>query len=131
MKATLLILLLLPIVCFSQNRNNAAPSKPSTTACPDFNNKNKPSNKADYYKSLRSMKKVKKDETVLINPSKDQANETKKTEEPQPKKKVEKEQALEKIETKEKESSKKKTKHQPRRNTTKAKKRNASACPNF
>lgn len=130
MKAIIFTLLLLPVVCFSQNKNNTVPSKPSTTACPDFNNKNKPTNKGDYYKSLRSMKKVKKNEAVVINTPK---SETKKPEEPktQPQEKVTKEQPVEKVETKEKESSQKKTKRLPRRNTTKAKKRNASACPNF
>jgi hypothetical protein len=134
MKTLILILLLLPVVCFSQNRNNNAPSKPSTTACPDFNDKNKPSNKADYYKSLRSMKKIKKNEAVVYNsPKSEPKAETKIQEVPniKPQEKVIKEQPVEKIETKEKESTKKKTKHLPRRNTTKAKKRNASACPNF
>ncbi len=134
MKAILLILLLLPVICFSQNRNNAAPSKPSATACPDFNDKNKPTNKADYYKSLRSMKKAKKNDTVVYNSPKNEPKaEIKKLEVPniQPQEKVIKEQPEEKIEPKEKESTKKKTKRLPKRNKTKAKKRNASACPNF
>jgi outer membrane biosynthesis protein TonB len=130
MKTKILLLLFLPVICFSQNKNTTAPSKPLATACPDFNDKNKPSNKGEYYKSLRSMKKVKKNETVIINTPQ---TKTKKTPEPQPQleKKVEKEAPLEKIETKEKENTKKKTKHLPRRNTTKTKKHSASACPNF
>jgi hypothetical protein len=134
MKAIILILLFLPIVCFSQNRNNTAPSKPSATACPDFNDKKKPTNKADYYKSLRSMKKVKKTNTVVYNtPKSEPKAEIKKSvaSKTQPQEKEVKEQPEEKVETNEKEITKKKTKRLPRRNTTKAKKRNASACPNF
>lgn len=121
MKYITLILLLFPVLCFAQ----------SSTDCPTWDTKNKPKNKADYYRSLRSMKPVKGSDTSKNNyaNSKPKA-ETKKAETAKPMvEKTEIKKDTTKTETKEKEE--KKTKRLPPRKTTKIRKKKTTGCPQF
>lgn len=123
MKHLLLILLLLPVICFSQ----------SSTDCPIWDNKAKPKNKADYYRFLRSRKPVKGSDTNKTNYSNTKPKaEIKKVETAKPiveKTEIKKDTA--KTETKEKEEKEKKTKRLPRRKTTKVHKKKTTGCPQF
>lgn len=56
MKATALIIALFPVLCFAQQTNTAL-TKPATDACPTFKKGKQPS-KADYFRSLRTVKKA-------------------------------------------------------------------------
>ncbi len=159
MKIYILILLLFPIICFSQKENNTtpAPSKPTTTDCPTWNNKSQTRSKADYYKSLRSMKPIKNQGTNNIEyPNRKPKYLTKKIEKSDSissKKNDEGKSAVEetkikkdttdvtetddsKIERKEKsdkekEKPTKKSKRLPARNRTKVPKHNQNKCPEF
>ena len=58
MKTILLIIILSPSLCFAQEGKSETPvpAKPSTTACPTWNKKNKKSDKSAYFQYLRSSK---------------------------------------------------------------------------
>lgn len=123
MKPLIIILLLLPIFCFSQ----------SSTDCPTWDNKGKPKNKADYYRSLRSTKSVKRTDSSKTNyPTTKQKTIVKKVETAKPiVKKTEVKKDFTKTEVREKEEKEKKTKRLPPRKTTKAPKKKTTGCPQF
>ncbi len=159
MKINLLILLLFPIICFSQKESNNAlsPTKPSTTDCPTWDNKSKTRSKADYYRSLRSIKPMKNQETKANDsPNNLSGTSTKKAEvqNSSSSKKEDPDNSIvegskikkntnnseetndSKIKTKEKSDKEKdkiekKPKRLPSRNTTRAPKHNSNKCPQF
>jgi len=58
MKATAILIALFPIVCYAQKNNSVtATEKPATDACPTFKKGKQPS-KADYFRSLRTVKRT-------------------------------------------------------------------------
>lgn len=121
MKRLILILFVLPVFSFSQ----------SSTDCPTWDSKNKPKNKADYYRSLRSTKPVKGADSSKNNYSYSKPKAvTKKAETAKPiVKRTEVKKDTAKTEVKEKEE--KKTKRLPPRKTTKARKKKTTGCPQF
>ena len=157
MKQIILILLLFPIICFSQkeNKTKLSPAKPSSTDCPTWDDKGKKSNKSDYYRSLRSMKPMKNPDTSKNNYANSKPRSSiKKTQHSDStasqkgnidnttaeKTKIKKDtlnftKAVD-TETKEKsskeeEKNKKKTKRLSARKNKKARKHNSTDCPNF
>ena len=120
MKRLILILFLLPVFCLAQ----------SGTDCPTWNNKSKPKNKADYYRSLRSTKPVKGLDTGKTNYATTTPKPiVKKAEIPTPVvKKTEVKKDTAKTEEKKKEEKKKRL---PPRKTTKVRKKKTTGCPQF
>ncbi|MCE9540123.1 MAG: hypothetical protein K8R85_13040 [Bacteroidetes bacterium] len=70
MKALIFILFLFPALCFAQEEKSKtnAPVKPSTTDCPTWNKKDKKTDKAAYFKSLRT-NKTKVNQQTTSNPN--------------------------------------------------------------
>jgi hypothetical protein len=85
MKTSVLILFLLPVLCFAQSNKGKtdATVKPSTTDCPTWNNKSKKVSKANYFQYLQTNKPNPQSTATTYPDSKVQSNpvnqKTKKT----------------------------------------------------
>jgi len=67
MKVLVFTLLLFPVICFAQNKQQAQQVKPPTDACPTWDKKSTKTSKAEYFQFLRS-NKAKDKTTYAANP---------------------------------------------------------------